>query len=101
MEIDHSREIVDMEGQVITVAGEKPMTLKTVVLNSILLPIPADRDPVPGQAVQLFELANKFKLEKPDLTVEEVALLKRRIETAAQWSPWIVGQALQMIEGKV
>ena len=88
----------DPEGKII------PATLGNVAIGAIVAPVEVN-----GQAqalegliaVERYNLANRiYEATEPlDLTVEEVALIKKRI-AENYTTPLVVGQAWKMIEGK-
>lgn len=72
-------------------------TVKMALINGILSPV---KDDTGVQKVQKYELARKmYKAESTvDLTVEEIVMLKRRVEEL--YPPLVCGQLLAILEGK-
>lgn len=106
MEIQSNKAIVDFRGDEIKqpiyageeIVGEKTLTVGDVCIDALVIPIKADAEPRPGAAVQIFKLAQIFQSEKVELSIEQTALLKHRVECAGRFSPWVVGQVLQVLD---
>lgn len=74
-------------------------TLKMALVNAVASPEQKD---TPAQKIEKGELARKIYLAKDevDLTVEEVALCKKRVGEVFP-NPILVLQVTEMLEGKV
>lgn len=74
-------------------------TLKMALVNAVACP---DAKDTPAQKIEKGELARKIYLakEKVDLTVEEIALCKKRVGEVFP-NPIIVLQVTEILEGKV
>ena len=96
----------EIDGTPVQQAGKPPMTLKDVIISSLLA---IKRNPQTGMPeaedektkFDKYELIRKIRDKKTevDLKAEEVALIKKLI-SKHQHSPIIVGEALEMLEGK-
>jgi len=106
MKIKLNQKLQEQDGTDIVVGNRPPMTLKDVIINSLLA---GKRDPRTGQIedvpekerIQKYDLIRKIrdiKLEV-ELKSEDVAFIKGLISKHQQ-SPMILGEALEMIEGK-
>ena len=101
MVIDVSKNLYQLNGNVIMDVDEKgnatPATLKLALVNAILSSEPNEK---PVDKLHKYELAKSiYKAEKEvELKVEDVALIKRRVEDV--YAPLIVGQVVELLEGK-
>ena len=106
MKVKLNQKLQESDGTDIVVGNRPPMTLKDVIINSLLA---GKRDPRTGQIedvpekerIQKYDLIRKIrdiKLEV-ELKSEDVAFIKGLISKHQQ-SPMILGEALEMIEGK-
>ena len=78
----------DTNGQVIDV------TVKTVIINAILIP---KQNETGIEKVQKYELAKKiYSSPEVDLTVEEIVLIKEKVGEA--FAPIVVGQIWNLLE---
>jgi len=74
-------------------------TLKVALINAVAAP---EQKSTPAEKIERGELARKIYLakEEVDLTVEEVALCKKRVGEVFP-NPIIVLQVTEMLEGRV
>ena len=106
MKVKLNQQMQEVDGSPVQVTGRPPMTLKDVIINSLLS---VKRNPQTGQPeiedektkLDKYDLIRKIRDKKleVELKAEEVAAIKNYI-SMHQPSPIIVGEALEMIEGK-
>lgn len=106
MKVKLNQQMQEIDGRPVQVTGRPPMTLKDVIVNSLLA---VARNPQTGQPetesekikFEKYELIRKIRDKKieVDLKAEDVALIKKLI-SKHQHSPLIVGEAHEMLEGK-
>ena len=97
MIIDVTREFKMLDGTVIKNAQGNVYLLRMACADSLLNPATKDENLGAEDKVKYFTLAMKiYKNNKPDLTIEELALLKKRIGVYS--SVLIVGQAFEMLD---
>ena len=106
MKVKLNQQMQEVDGSPVQVTGRPPMTLKDVIINSLLS---VKRNPQTGQPeiedektkLDKYDLIRKIRDKKleVELKAEEVAAIKNYI-SKHQPSPIIVGEALEMIEGK-
>lgn len=106
MKIKLNQKLQEETGADIIISNRPPMTLKDVIINSLLA---VKRDSRTGQLeeeneekkLQKYDLIRKIrdKKQEVELKAEEISLIKGLI-SKHQASPMIVGEAFEMIEGK-
>lgn len=100
MKIVITHAMKDVTGEDIKKPDGNILTLKDVIITSVLSPVQGDDEKV---KFDKYEIYKKVKDDHPEgdveLTVEEIALIKKCI---GQWQPpLILGQAFEMLEGKL
>ena len=106
MKIKLNQKMQEHDGSDVIAGDRPPMTLKDVIIASLLA---VKRDPRTGQTeevpekerIQKYDLIRKIRDKKleVELKSEDVAFIKGLISKYQQ-SPMILGEALEMIEGK-
>lgn len=99
MKINLDAPLCNLDGTPITIdSAGKPATLAFACVDACLRPQRGDAE-VPGQAARAYALARALNEGgEQDLSVEDVAFLKTRIEQSH--TPLIVGQAWELLEGR-
>ncbi len=101
MEISFNRQLIDLDGKEIQDEAGRPATLRTVAVNALVATF-QDEASLPGEEkLKRWGLALKIK-DSPDpveLSAEEITLVKKLIGKG--YGTIVVGQAWQMIEGKL
>ena len=101
MLIDVSKVLVQMNGRELMDRDDEgnaiSATVKVALVNSALSPEQKDTG---VQKVQKYELARKIYAAEStvDLGVEEIAMLKKRVEEV--YPPLVCGQLVAILEGK-
>jgi hypothetical protein len=76
----------------------KPLTLRTVCVEALLTPMEEDQKSSGSEKIMLSKLADLiYGLDEPDLTSEQISLLKRRINQRFPF-PYVVAQAYAMLD---
>ncbi len=96
MKIDFSKAIVGLDGEVLTNKGEDH-NLGSVAVDALMLTISGDK--LNGkESFKRHRLATKiYEKSNVDLSVEEIALLKKLIGNV--FGPAVVGPAWNLLEG--
>lgn len=98
MKVDLDAKITDLEGRP-TKDGEKDMTLSSVICSAMLVTVPGDQELSSDEKVRMFKLAQSaIKAGQQELSVEDVAFLKKRI--GKLFGPLVVGRAFDLLEQK-
>lgn len=96
MRINMTSPIMDLDDKPLMGSDEKEATLREVVQGALLAQLPDDQNVSGGFKAKLFNLAMKVKKDNPDLTAEEIALIKERIGVACL--PLVVGRAYELLD---
>jgi hypothetical protein len=99
MTIYLNTKLFDVDGKEIIPSGGKPMTLRDVIFNSILVPL-SDKEEE-KKKFEKYEIYKKIKDAKGgevDLESQEIATIKTCIGQLQP--PLVMGQAWEMLEGK-
>jgi hypothetical protein len=96
MKIKINHKLTDSEGKEIILPGKPAMTLKDVIISSILQPKENESQEIKYEKYSLFK---KFKEAKDEieLKIEEIATIKKAIGNIQP--PLIMGQCFDLIEG--
>lgn len=96
MIIDTTKKITDLKDQDIIIEGV-PLTLDTVLVNSLLSTLDEDKN-LPGtEKFKLFQLAMKISdASEVDLSAEEISTIKDRV--AKSYTTLVVGKVWNMID---
>jgi hypothetical protein len=97
MKIKVNQKIKDAEGNEITLQGKPAMTLRDVIVNSILTPDQGDDEKKKWEKYEIFKKIKESKNEV-ELTIEEIALVKQCIGKFQP--PLVMGQCWEMLENK-
>ena len=98
MKVNFGKVLVDFDGAAISAKDKNEAVLRGVAVDA-LLAIYQDEQNLSGEEkLKRYILAEKVYKKEDDLTVEEIALLKKLIGKA--YAPLIVGQAWKILEGK-
>jgi len=109
MKIDADKVLVDFNGKPFVqtihageqIVGQDNLTVGDVCIDALVIPIRSDAEPKQGQAVAIFKLAQAFQSVPVDLSIEQISILKHRVETAGRFSPWVVGQVIEHLENPI
>lgn len=100
MKIKVNTVLKTLEGKPMEFKGDEKLTLGLVCVNALLFPDEKEKDAI--KKVEKFHLALRLsdkKVTEPELTVEEVVLIKQCINIAYT-QPLVVGKAHDMLEQK-
>ncbi len=100
MKIDFTQEIKALDGSSLPYQQEKGTLLKNIACDILLAQLPEERDLSGEEKCKRFVLATRIfsNPKKIDLTIEEVAMIKKLIGRA--YPPLVVGQSWNYLEGK-
>ena len=98
MKIQLNQEVQDEFGYPIVRGNRPPMTLRDIIVNSILAPVRDEEERPKQEKWEIFKKIRSVKTMEVELKAEEVALIKKLI--AKFQSQLIMGECHEMIEGK-
>ena len=100
MNIDISKNFVDLEGNIIKAVTGKDATLKGVIIDALVANYEDEKNLSGEEKVKRWNLA--LELTKADneidISIENISMIKKLVGKA--YGVLVVGQALNMLEGK-
>jgi hypothetical protein len=99
MKVKVDQKLLDAEGKEITAHNKPSMTLRDVIINSILSPTQEDDEKKKFEKYEIFKKVRDAKNGIAELKAEEIATIKKSIGKLQP--PLIMGQCFEMIEDKV
>ncbi len=96
MKVNFDKQLVSLDGEVILDTKGNPAVLRGVAIDALLAVFGDEQNLAGEEKLKRYIVAEKVYKHEDDLTVEELALLKKLIGKA--YNPLIVGQAWKIIE---
>lgn len=97
MKIDFTRTINDLDGKMFKIENDQPLTLGRVVISSLHQGEKLTGDEKYKRHDMMVRIHSQ--VEPVELKVDEVALLKR-VVGESNFTPWVCGEAWDMLEGE-
>jgi hypothetical protein len=96
MKVNFDKQLVDLDGTIIPDAKGNPAILRGISVDALLAAFNDEQNIAGEEKLKRYILAEKIYKKEDDLSVEELALLKKLIGKA--YTPLIVGQSWKIIE---
>lgn len=98
MKIKTNQELFDVDGKTPIKNGDKLLTLRDVCSNAVLSPASKDDEKKKFEKWEIFKILRDAG-DEAELTAEQITTIKRGIGEI--YPPLILGQAFEMLEGKL
>jgi hypothetical protein len=99
MKVNFGKELKTLDGKSISFADRKVTKLKDICLDALLATFEDERNLAGEEKARRYVLATQiYSNSDTDLTIEDVALIKRLIGKG--FAPIIVGQAFEILENR-
>ena len=96
MKVNFDKQLVDLDGTIIPDAKGNPAIPRGISVDALLAAFNDEQNIAGEEKLKRYILAEKIYKKEDDLSVEELALLKKLIGKA--YTPLIVGQSWKIIE---
>lgn len=96
MKVNFDKQLVDLDGTIIPDAKGNSAILRGISVDALLAAFNDEQNIAGEEKLKRYILAEKIYKKEDDLSVEELALLKKLIGKA--YTPLIVGQSWKIIE---
>ncbi len=97
MKLSLDEKILDLSGNQVLTPDGQTLTLANVLSTACVAPLESDRSMSGEEKAKLFEMALKVVQGNSEFSIEDVAVMKRRIGMA--YSPIVVGRSWKLLEG--
>jgi len=97
MIVNMTQKLMGVDGKPLKDPEGKEIILRTVVTNALGTILESDKTTSGEDKCKIWQLAVKVQEDKPDIDVEDLALIKKRIGEA--FGPMVVGPAYLILNG--